>query len=78
MNDEISWVGCPICGKQPNVSTLGTCIEIECCVSMSRVKSYYLTLEERETWDTKNHTFSDDIERKVINEVADEWNTRYE
>ena len=67
---------CPICGNDPDVETLGSCIDIECCVSMSRQKCDYLTIAERETWSNEDIKYSDAVESKVLKEVRDEWNTR--
>ena len=71
-----AWLGCPFCGNSPSVETLGTWIEVGCCVSMSRQKSDYLTIEERETWDAEEIIFSKSAEAKALNSVRDEWNTR--
>jgi hypothetical protein len=65
---------CPFCGEQPDVSTIGSCIVIDCCVVMDRQKSDYLTLEERRTW--KGYHFGAEAEEKVFLAVADEWNNR--
>ena len=69
-------IGCPVCGDQPEVSSSGTCIDIECCVSMSRQKSDYLTLDERMTWSNDALSYSADAERKAMAAVIEEWNTR--
>ena len=74
--DTSDWLGCPFCGKSPSVETLGTSIEVDCCVLMSRQKSDYLTIEERETWDSEEIQFSSSAEAKVLKAVRDEWNTR--
>jgi hypothetical protein len=67
---------CPICGNQPTLMTRGTFIDIECCVSMSRQKSDYMTMEERQTWCNNRLTYSDEAEAKVLALVTGEWNTR--
>lgn len=69
-------LGCPICGKQPEVTTDGSSIYIDCCVSMSRQKCDYMTIDERGTYDNKTYSYAAEIEEKVFNLVADEWNTR--
>lgn len=71
-----AWLGCPFCGNEPSVETIGTWIEVDCCVSMSRQKSDYMTMEERETWDSDEIVYSDAAEAKVLKAVRDEWNTR--
>lgn len=69
-------LGCPICGEIPHVSTDGSCIDIECCVSMSRQKCDYMTMEERETWSDITYRHSDESEKRVLELVISEWNTR--
>jgi len=67
---------CPICGNIPAYSTVGSYIDIECCVSMSRQKSDYLTSEERGKWNNSTYCYSQKIEIKVLKIVLEEWNTR--
>jgi len=67
---------CPFCGDVPDLATDGSCIDIECCVSMWRQKSDYLTLEQRQTWSVITHRHSEEVESYVLNEVLSEWNTR--
>jgi hypothetical protein len=43
---------------------------------MSRQKSDYLTLEERQTWNNDKLMHSDNAERKAFEAVAAEWNRR--
>ena len=69
-------LGCPHCGEQPECTVLGSHIEIWCCAGMSRQKSDYLTLEERQTWDNDKLMHSDKAERKAFEAVAAEWNRR--
>ena len=71
---------CPFCGNQPTVDTLGSCISIECCVSMSFQKSDHLTMDERgetsnEYW-KKNHLLLPHLEEKVMDVAVSTWNTR--
>lgn len=67
---------CPFCGDPPDLETDGTWIEIVCCVSMSRQKSDYLTIEERETWNTESHLYSPAVEAKALGAMQKAWNTR--
>lgn len=36
MTDQLK--GCPICDEAPQFSSVGSCIDIDCCVSMSAQK----------------------------------------
>jgi len=67
---------CPFCGDQPDLETDGTFIEINCCVSMSRQKSDYLSLKERESWNSDICRFGLYEEYKALCAVTEEWNTR--
>jgi len=67
---------CPFCGEAPDLTTDGSSIDVECCVSMWRQKSDYLTLEQRQTWSVITHRHSEEVESYVLNEVLSEWNTR--
>lgn len=67
---------CPFCGNAPRVNTLGSDIEILCCVSMLRQKCDYLTLEERGQFDEALGVYRGALERKVFAAVAREWNSR--
>jgi len=67
---------CPFCGEKPDIETKGSCIDIECCVSMSRQKSDYLTKEQRQTTGRDGYSYSDDVESYVLDKVVGEWNTR--
>lgn len=76
MSEQTALLPCPCCGEPPEVGTLGTFVEIYCCVQMSRQKSEYLTLEERDTWNNEAALYGPDAERKVFDAVAAEWNGR--
>jgi len=67
---------CPFCGDKPDVSDEGSCIDVECCASMSRQKCDYLTVEERQTYSFDTYRHSDEVEMKVYNLVIAEWNSR--
>ena len=67
---------CPFCGDPPDIETLGSCVDFECCVSMSRQKCDYLTIEERETYDSETYRYRDEIETWVYQQILNEWNTR--
>jgi len=75
--DNIELKPCPFCGEDPELSTEGACIEIDCCVSMSRQKSDYLDIHERLQYDNVEHKFTDEVEKKVLDIVLKEWNTRH-
>ena len=74
--DKSTLLCCPFCGEDPELETEGTWIEINCCVSMSRQKSDYLSIEERDSWNSDIHRFGLYEEFKVLCAVTSEWNTR--
>lgn len=65
---------CPFCGGRPAVRTKGSCIDIECCASMSIQKSDHLTMEEREKGTKMG--FPADIEIELLRIAAEKWNRR--
>lgn len=70
-------LGCPICGKKPYLGTLGSHIEIHCCVGMTEPKSDYLERGEmRGNWLVDECMFTPEIEEKVFKLVSAKWNTR--
>lgn len=69
---------CPFCSNEPELSTRGSFIDIDCCVSMSLQKSDVLTMEERDTLSTDQIHFSDEAEAKALKYIADLWNHRPE
>lgn len=80
---KIKAKGCPICGKRPSISSIGSCMDIECCVSMVRQKCDYLSIRERETFLTVHDDvyipragLPKEIETKVYNIIVSEWNQR--
>lgn len=67
---------CPFCGEYPSVSVIGSCIDIECCVSMSIQKCDELTKEERNTWSNSTAMHSKEAEAKVLGIISTIWNKR--
>ena len=70
---------CPICGKEVKVLTLGTDIKIECCVTMSRVKSdYFKHYDDPDylEWNDEKNRYQDEAENHALSEFLKEWNTR--
>lgn len=69
---------CPFCGDMPDLSTDGSCIAIECCVSMARQKCDYLTIEQRDTKSENGNPYDycNEVETFVLDKVISEWNTR--
>lgn len=76
LNDLNELLLCPFCGNKPKLETEGTFIEIFCCVTMSRQKSDYLNLKERESWDDERYKFGVYEEYKALSSVIKEWNKR--
>jgi hypothetical protein len=77
MNDLVKkLLPCPFCGRFPDIQTLGTSIEIECCAIMSFYKSEFLSREERQTWNHDRATYSEDAEEKAFIAVSKIWNAR--
>ena len=75
-SDSNDLLACPFCGNKPEVNRLGSHIDLDCCVCMSRQKSDYMTMEERHTWDQTTFKYSDEAEAKAWAFVVGEWNTR--
>ncbi|MCK5236180.1 MAG: hypothetical protein KAR06_04260 [Deltaproteobacteria bacterium] len=67
---------CPFCGEQPDIETLGTCIDITCCASMGLQKSDVLDLDERGTFDMETLVYSKEAESKALQAITDSWNRR--
>ena len=67
---------CPFCGDEPDIETIGSYIDITCCVSMALQKSDILTISERETWNNESCTFSEEAEQKALTEITNRWNSR--
>ena len=69
---------CPFCGDAPDLATDGSCIDIECCVSMGRQKCDYLTIEQRTTKAENGNPYEycNAVEAYVLDKVIAEWNTR--
>lgn len=78
-NNSKGFKCCPFCGDTPEVSNVGTFIDVECCVSMSIQKSDLMTREEHQTVDFDmdvTYMFPYNMEVKLLNIVRDKWNTR--
>jgi hypothetical protein len=67
---------CPFCGKLPEVDTIGTQIEINCCCNMLFQKSDFLATRERELFDLTTCTYPNRIEYEVLQIAANKWNIR--
>lgn len=67
---------CPFCGHEPELSTIGACLDIDCCVNMSIQKHDYLSPEDYKTWNNKTGRYSDEAEQILINAIAKKWNER--
>lgn len=74
--EGVDFVRCPFCGEFPDIETDGSCIEINCCCSMSFQKSDYLTHEQRDTWSNTHFRYSVNAEKLVLEEAAKAWNRR--
>jgi hypothetical protein len=70
---------CPFCGEKPEIETIGSHIEIWCCVSKSAQKSDYMSYDERmeNDFSRETHMYPDHIEQMVLEQVLSEWNTRF-
>lgn len=70
---------CPFCGEKPEVTTLGSHIEIFCCTGYSRQKTDYMSYEERQENDFcyETYLYPPPIEKMILEQVVAEWNTRY-
>ncbi len=67
---------CPFCGEQPEINVLGSCIDIDCCCSMSFQKSDYLSMEQRESWSEKTFSYDDGSESIALLNALEQWNER--
>ena len=77
VRDYVVEIGaCPFCGDYPTIETLGSCIDIECCVTMSIQKCDVLTIEERQTYNPITHLMSRQAEIKALEYIVNNWNTR--
>lgn len=68
---------CPFCGEQPDVSFLGSYIDIECCCSMSAQKSDIVDRKELRVFNYKTGRFSDAAEEKAMSVMVERWNNRH-
>ncbi len=67
---------CPFCGENVEIEKNYTTLEITCCCTMSIQKSDYLSIEQRETWDSVLYKYTEEIENFVFDAMVTEWNTR--
>lgn len=67
---------CPICGKEPALSDEDAFLHIDCCVSMTRQKSDYLSFDEIARICPETFRYSYDAEKKAVAGIASEWNQR--
>jgi hypothetical protein len=68
---------CPFCGEQPEFESEGSHVEISCCINMEIQKWHYLTIEQRLTYNSDTHCYSDEAEEIAKNEIVSMWKTRY-
>lgn len=74
MSEELK--SCPFCGEKPELQTMGTFIDIECCASMSFQKSDYMDMCSRRKWIESESAYEPEVEAMVLKQVAAIWNTR--
>ena len=74
MNDKLK--PCPFCGDSVEIEDAGSCLEITCCCSMEIQKCDFLTIEQRETFNTDTYKYSDEAEKIAIDAIISKWNTR--
>jgi hypothetical protein len=67
---------CPLCGDEPGVQALGSCVEIWCRVGISLQKSDYLTARQKDTWDNEALLHDTESEAVVLDQAVLQWNTR--
>ena len=68
---------CPFCGEQPEFESEGSHMGISCCINMEIQKWHYLTIEQRGTYNSDTHYYSDEAEEIAKNVIVSNWNTRY-
>ena len=79
----IDLLPCPFCGEDPDISTMGSCIDIECgnCgISMSEQKCDLMTIDERMQFSDyfmDHHVYPKDVEQRLLLWCANRWNTRH-
>jgi len=71
---------CPFCGGEAKFfDMVGTQLEWgcnECSANMGLQKSDFMTLEERDTWDSKTYSYAPALEHKCRKIATKWWNTR--
>ena len=70
-------IECPFCGETPKVSNDGSCLAIDCCISMGLQKCDILTIEQRDTWNSVTFRYSDEAEEMCLRHISVKWNTRH-
>lgn len=76
MPKRLGLKNCPFCGDIPEIETLGSNIDISCCVFMNIQKSDYLTTEQRVEWGEEKMRYPDEIEIFLYNLIVKRWNQR--
>ena len=77
-NTNEGFDNCPFCGGKPDVTNIGTFIDIECCASMSLQKSDMMEYEVRQKEDMGDDPpmFRYEIEKELLDEARKIYNTR--
>lgn len=75
---QIIFLPCPHCGGTPEISYRGTCIDVNCCTSLSVQKSDHLDSAQRDTWDPTRYMYSEEAEQVATEAIANIWNARFQ
>lgn len=72
------FIGCPFCGAIPEVCNAGSCLDIDCCVSMSFQKSDIIDekIGRRIPLNMETLRYEDHIEQIIVDYARECWNTR--
>lgn len=68
---------CPFCGDSVKLEDSGSCLDINCCCTMSIQKCDVLSMEQRETWSNETYKFSDEAELFAKDTLIKSWNQRF-